>query len=55
MKKIINDAENLVKEMFEGYLAAYGHIYDKRPNVNGFVMKNKKDKVAVVVGGGSGY
>lgn len=55
MKKIINSADNLVEEMLEGYLAAYGDLYNAVPGVNGFVVKNKKDKVALVIGGGSGH
>jgi len=52
MKKIINNADNLVEEMLEGYMAAFGHLYTAVPGVNGFVVKNKKDKVALVIGGG---
>ena len=55
MKKIINDADNLVEEMLEGYMAAFGDLYTAVPGVNGFVVKNKKDKVALVIGGGSGH
>jgi len=55
MKKIINAADNLVEEMLEGYLDAYGDLYEAIPEVNGFVVKNKKDKVALVIGGGSGH
>ncbi|MHB8064793.1 MAG: dihydroxyacetone kinase subunit DhaK, partial [Ruminiclostridium sp.] len=55
MKKIINNAENVVSEMFEGFLSAYSYIYTRIPNINGFIMKDKKDKVALVVGGGSGH
>lgn len=56
MKKIINDdADKLVEEMLEGYLAAYGNLYEAVPEVNGFIVKNKKDKVALVIGGGSGH
>lgn len=55
MKKIINDAHDLVDEMLEGYLAAYSDLYEKVPDVAGFTVKNKKDKVALVIGGGSGH
>lgn len=55
MKKIINDANNVIEEMFEGFMAAYKDLFTRVPDVNGFVMRNKKDKVALVVGGGSGH
>lgn len=55
MKKIINNAENVVKEMLEGYLAAHGDKYERIPDVNGFKKKDMKEKVAVVIGGGSGH
>lgn len=55
MKKIINDEHNLVEEMLRGYLDAYGDLYEAVPEVNGFVVKNKIDKVALVIGGGSGH
>lgn len=55
MKKIINQAENAVSEMLEGFLAAYGVQYEKVPEVKGFVTRTKKDKVALLIGGGSGH
>lgn len=55
MKKILNNAEHVVTEMLEGYIAAYGHLYNEVSGVKGFVIKNKKDKVALVIGGGSGH
>ncbi|HEX2945214.1 MAG TPA: dihydroxyacetone kinase subunit DhaK [Clostridia bacterium] len=55
MKKIINNPKNLVEELLDGYIAAYGDIYERVPGVNGFVVKNKKDKVALLIGGGSGH
>ncbi|MCL2864121.1 MAG: dihydroxyacetone kinase subunit DhaK [Lachnospiraceae bacterium] len=56
MKKIINNAENVVPEMMEGFIRAYSNHYVKHPEVNGVVSKKKrKDKVALVIGGGSGH
>src|SRR5699024_1261000 len=55
MKKIINNPENVVTEMIEGYIAAYPERYSKVEGVNGLVKNELKDKVAVVVGGGSGH
>lgn len=56
MRKIINSPDNVVSEMMEGYISAYGRYYEKHPNVNGVILKQRrKDKVALVIGGGSGH
>lgn len=56
MRKIINSPDNVVPEMMEGYISAYGRYYEKHPNVNGVILKQRrKDKVALVIGGGSGH
>lgn len=55
MKKVINNPERVVEEMVEGFVAAYGADYAKVDGVNGVVLKNKRDKVAIVIGGGSGH
>lgn len=56
MKKIINDPENVVNEIIEGFVSAYGRYYEKHPDVNGIMLRNRrKDKVALVIGGGSGH
>lgn len=56
MRKIINSPENVVEEMMEGYISAYGRYYKKHPKVNGVILKeHRKDKVALVIGGGSGH
>ncbi|MEW9670508.1 dihydroxyacetone kinase subunit DhaK [Ammoniphilus sp. 3BR4] len=55
MKKILNQPEEAVKEMIEGFIAAFGNDYKKVDGVNGVVLKNKKDKVGIVIGGGSGH
>lgn len=31
MRKIINDPDNIVEEMMEGFIAAYHHMYYKHP------------------------
>jgi dihydroxyacetone kinase-like protein len=55
-KKIVNVPENAVAEMLEGYIAAYGRYFEKVPNVNGVLYKNRrKGKTALVIGGGSGH
>lgn len=56
MRKIINAPDKVVEEMMEGYIAAYSRYYEKHPNVNGVILKpRRKDKVALVIGGGSGH
>lgn len=56
MKKIINDPANCVKETIEGFLSAYGRHYERIEGVNGVIYKQRrKDKVGLVVGGGSGH
>ena len=56
MKKIINHADNVVKEMLEGYISAYSRYYRKHPDVNGVLLRQKRrGKVALVIGGGSGH
>ncbi|RBW68378.1 dihydroxyacetone kinase subunit DhaK [Bacillus taeanensis] len=56
MKKLINKNENIIEEMVDGFIEAYGDHYKKLDeDFKGVVLKEKKDKVAVVVGGGTGH
>ena len=56
MRKIINNPDNVVAEMMEGYIGAYGKYFEKHPEVNGVISRQRrKDKVALVIGGGSGH
>lgn len=56
MRKIINSPDKVVEEMMEGYIAAYNRYIEKHPNVNGIISRQRrKDKVALVIGGGSGH
>lgn len=56
MRKIINSPDCVVSEMMEGYISAYRRYYEKHPEVNGVLLKQRrKDKVALVIGGGSGH
>lgn len=55
MKKVINRPEDVVEEMVDGFMCAYGDSFTKLEGVNGIVRKDIKDKVAVVIGGGSGH
>lgn len=55
-KKIINHADDVVSEMMDGFISAYENYYYKHPEVNGVILKRpRKDKVALVIGGGSGH
>lgn len=56
MRKIINDADNVVSEMMEGFIGAYSRHFRKHPEVNAILSRQRrKDKVALVIGGGSGH
>lgn len=57
MKKILNaDVSNVVEEMLSGYLHAYKKYYKKIGDYNAFKYRSsRKDKVALVIGGGSGH
>lgn len=56
-KKILNkDVSNVVEESLTGYLLAYQKYYKKIGEYNAFFYKgHRKDKVALVIGGGSGH
>lgn len=55
MKKVINQPNEVVQEMIEGFLEAYRDEYVQVEGVQGIRWKEKKDKVAVLIGGGSGH
>lgn len=57
VKKILNeDTSHVVEEMLNGYLLAYRKYYKKIGNYNAFQYRGaRKDKVALVIGGGSGH
>ena len=56
MKKIINDPSNAVHESLSGFVRCYSKYYKKHPEVNAVISKTpRKDKVALVIGGGSGH
>ncbi|MDR3231923.1 MAG: dihydroxyacetone kinase subunit DhaK [Synergistaceae bacterium] len=54
-KKIINNPADCVRECAEGFLAAFGDKYEKVPEVQGLKVREPKDKVAFMIGGGSGH
>ena len=56
MQKIINSKEKVVDESFEGMLLAYEKYWKRHPEVKGIISRTRrKDKVALVIGGGSGH
>ena len=42
MRKIINDPDNIVEEMMEGFIAAYHHMYYKHPEVNSVISRCRR-------------
>jgi dihydroxyacetone kinase len=55
MKKIINAPTDVPVETIEGFLEAYGHKYERVAGVKAIRCKEIPDKVAFVIGGGSGH
>lgn len=56
MKKLINNADNVLNDMLSGLTAAYPEYLKKLDNANVIVRTNSaKAKVAVISGGGSGH
>lgn len=54
MNKIINEPEQMIQEMIDGYIATCPELLESLPEYKGILMKQKKDKVSIVTGGGSG-
>ena len=56
MKKVINAPEDIVKEIFEGFVAMYSDRFVKLEGVNAVVKKTlDPGKVGLLIGGGSGH
>lgn len=56
MKKIINNANDVVDEMLTGYAKAYTAEVERLEGSNCIVSrKRRKDKVNLIIGGGSGH
>ncbi|MGX8700750.1 dihydroxyacetone kinase subunit DhaK [Caproiciproducens sp.] len=51
---MINKPENMIREMIDGYVAACPQIIQAMPEYNGVTVRQKKEKVSIVTGGGSG-
>ena len=55
-KKIVNETDDVVSEMLEGFIAAYSRHYEKIGDVNAVLYKQHRiGKTALVIGGGSGH
>lgn len=54
MKKLLNNVDNVVPEMLEGLVYSNSNIY-KVEGFNVIARKDKKEKVTLVSGGGSGH
>lgn len=55
MRKIINAPVNVPEEALEGFVQAHASDYVRVEGVKGVRVKEPKDKVALVIGGGSGH
>lgn len=54
MNKIINRPEDIVTEMIGGYVATRPDMFETLPKYKGILLKDKKQKVSIVTGGGAG-
>ena len=56
MQKIRNRKEDVIDESFEGLALAYEKYWVRHPEVRGLISRTRRrDKVSLVVGGGSGH
>ncbi len=56
MQKIINGKDTVADECFEGLYLAYKKYWRRHPEVKGMISRTRrKDKVSLVIGGGSGH
>ncbi|MBC5735671.1 dihydroxyacetone kinase subunit DhaK [Lawsonibacter faecis] len=54
-KKILNSPAACPSQMLDGFLAAHGGTCERVPGVSGLRVRQVRDKVALVIGGGSGH
>ena len=56
MQRILNDPDNIVDEMLQGFFKAHSDLVERTSNPRVVKAKNiPRDKVGVVTGGGSGH
>jgi len=53
-KLFINDPHEIIPQMIDGFLAAFGGDFKKTEKYNGIVKRKQEKRVSVVTGGGSG-
>jgi len=55
MNKIINESDEMIQDMLEGYLYLYADLYERVPGTSGgMIKKQPQKKVSVLIGGGGG-
>lgn len=54
MKRLINQEDNIISDMIDGFIKLGMGKYKKVPGVNSIMKTECKEKVSVIVGGGSG-
>lgn len=55
-QKFVNDSLTVVDEMVSGFVGAFPHHYEAHPETNALLYRGRrKNKVALVTGGGSGH
>ncbi|WP_235814620.1 hypothetical protein [Propionispora sp. 2/2-37] len=57
MRRLLNDPEHVVEEMLEGYVLAHGKHVRLLEDDGRVIVNNRspvRDKVAIIIGGGSG-
>jgi len=57
MKKLINEPDNVVDELIEGYVLANSKLIRRHPHVNAIIRTDAPvpGKVGIVIGGGAGH
>ena len=56
LRKFVNDPASIVDEMIAGFVGAFPTYYEKHPDVNAVLYRQRrKEKAALVIGGGSGH
>lgn len=56
MRRLVNNVDNIVEELIEGYVRAYDSVKISELDKRVVVKKNiRKNKVGIIIGGGSGH
>jgi len=55
MNKIINDPDDMIRDMLDGYLYLHGDLYTRvQGTMGGMIKRNLEEKVTILIGGGGG-